>query len=221
MNQTRIFEFLEKQGQNVLLDLLQAAYEEMTVDQRNSVFGKIVEEAPPSAVDGEELLIDIKVFCESSLAGSYYAPFDVNSKNFMGIPEETEEWFEELGDYLKDSTQLTAQEEHALAVECFSLLYHVIDKMEDGEEIVFAEELGGWMIPGDEKEYIKAYLTSLAAVSTPEEFAQKIVPLIRRDSYESFANKVYPTALRLASEEQKALLEAEVTRQNIRTKPRY
>ncbi len=220
MNQTRVFEYLEKQEQAVLLELLQAAYEEMTVNQRNAVFGKIAREIPPPEVDGEELLGDIQVFCTSSLAGNYYAPFDVNSKNFMNIPEETDAWFEELGDYLRDSSQLTAREEHALAVECFGLLYHIIDKMEDGEEIVFAEELGGWMIPGDEKEYITAYLTSLAAISLPEEFVEKVIPLVRRDSYESFVNKVYPTALGVAYKEQKALLKAEVTRQHIRTTPR-
>jgi hypothetical protein len=43
---------------------------------------------------------------------------------------------------LEGSRKLTAQEEHALAVECFGLLYEFIDHMEKGEEIVVADEVG-------------------------------------------------------------------------------
>jgi hypothetical protein len=91
--------------------------------------------------------------------------------------------------------------------------------MEDGdEEIVFADELGSWMIPGDEKIFVKAYLKSLSLTSSAEEFAKATLPLIRRDSYSSFANKIYATARRFANKEQKGYLQKEVERQNIRTK---
>jgi hypothetical protein len=73
------------------------------------------------------------------------------------------------------------------------------------------------MIRGDEKEYLAAYLTSLAAIATPAEFAAAAAPLIKRDSYNSFADQVYPTALRLANDAQKEQLEAELQRQKIRT----
>ncbi|GLI35683.1 hypothetical protein DAMNIGENAA_31160 [Desulforhabdus amnigena] len=44
--------------------------------------------------------------------------------------------------------------------------------MVDGDEIVFADEYGTWMIPADEKVFIRAFLISLSAVSSPEEFAE-------------------------------------------------
>ena len=59
----------------------------------------------------------------------------------MHIPEETEEWFERLGDLLKASSQLTARGDHLHAVACFGILYELIDAMEGGEEIVFADEI--------------------------------------------------------------------------------
>ena len=89
--------------------------------------------------------------------------------------------------------------------------------MEQGEEIVFADELGSWMIQGDQKAYVAAYLTSLAAIATPEEFATAAVWLIKRDSYQSFSDQVYPTALRLANDTQKEHLEAELQCRQIRT----
>jgi hypothetical protein len=94
----------------------------------------------------------------------------------------------------------------------------LIEQMERGEEIVFAEEVGSWMIPGDEKVYLRAYISSLAATTTPEDFAEAMVPLLRRDSYGSFANKVYATAIRVAHTRQKAQLKAAITRHRIKIK---
>lgn len=66
------------------------------------------------------------------MAGHYYAPFEINSKNFSHIPEETDAWFDEISDYLEDSSKLTDQGDHKMAVQCFKLLHELIDKMEDG-----------------------------------------------------------------------------------------
>jgi hypothetical protein len=217
MDKTRLFEFLSIQDAPFLLGLLNDAYDQMDVDQRRWVFGRLVEELLPAQVDGEILLNRVEDFKRESLAGVYYAPFDINSKNFMHIPEETDEWFERLGDLLKASSQLTAQGGHLHAVTCFGILYELIDAMESGEEIVFADEIGGWMIPGDEKQYVAAYMTSLAATTAPEEFSAAALPLIRRDSWQSFSTQAYPAAIRVVNEAQRAHLEAEIGRQNVRT----
>jgi hypothetical protein len=217
MDKTRLFEFLSIQDSPFLLGLLNDAYDQMDVDQRRWVFGRLVEELPPAQVDGEVLLNKVEDFKRESLAGAYYAPFNINSKNYMHVPEETEEWFERLGDLLKASSQLTAQGDHLHAVTCFGVLYELIDAMESGEEIVFADEIGGWMIPGDEKQYVAAYMTSLAAAAAPEEFSAAALPLIRRDSWQSFSTQAYPAAIRAANEAQRAHLEAEIGRHNVRT----
>lgn len=217
MNKTRVFQFLENQDASVLLDLLRAAYDEMKTTQRQVVFGKFARELPPSPIDGKKLLKEIQQFHRESLGGAYYAPFDINSKNFMHVPEETEEWFERLGDLLDASAKLTEQGAHSQAVKCFGLLYELIFAMEEGQEIVFADEIGSWMIPGDEKKFIAAYISSLAATATPEEFTAATLPLIRRDSYQSFATQAYSSAIRMANKAQKAHLKAEIQHQKIRT----
>jgi hypothetical protein len=60
---------------------------------------------------------------------------------------------------------------------------------------------------------------ALAATSTPEAFTEAMIPLIRRDSYASFAHKVYATAIRAANARQKAQLKAAVTRHHLKIKP--
>jgi hypothetical protein len=123
-----------------------------------------------------------------------------------------------LGELLTDSIQLTKQKDHQLATACFGLLFELIDAMESGKEIVFAEEIGSWMIPGDEKRYVAAYLRSLAATATPEAFAAVALPLIRRDSWQNFVGEAYQSAVRVATQAQAAYLEAEIGRQKIKTK---
>jgi hypothetical protein len=76
------------------------------------------------------------------------------------------------------------------------------------------------MITGDEKRFIKSYLTSLSAISTPGEYANGAIPLIKRDSYESFHNKVYSIATKIANDDQRIFLKREVKKQSIRTRVR-
>jgi hypothetical protein len=153
------------------------------------------------------------------LAGAYYAPFAINSKNFMHIPDKTRAWFRRLGALLEASCRLTAKGEHRYAASCFRILYSLIDAMELGRKIVFGKEIGSWMIPGNEQEFIAAYMISLAATATSDDFAAAALPLIRRDRTQSFATQAYPPAIRAASAEQRAHLEAEIRRQQIPTGP--
>jgi len=216
MNKDRLFQFLGQQDSSALLELLSEAYDFLNHDDRNDLFGDYVEKLPPSAVDGASLLAEIEQFAESSRAGYYYEPFDINSKNFSDVPEETEEWFEKMGNYLQDSCQLTAQKDYEDATVCFGLLYELLALVWDGEEIVFGDEIGSWMLPGDEKQHNAAYLTALAATTTPEEFAKVVVPLAQQDSWQSFYGRVYETAVRVANDAQKEQLDAEIQRLNIR-----
>lgn len=218
MEKKELFTLLKKKNPATLLTLLESAYDIINTTQRRNVFGKFKAEMPKAKVDPAKLLQQIKTFYDESLKGVYYAPFDINSKNYMNIPEETEEWFDKAGDFLKAATQVSNDGNHQLAVECFDILYQLIDKMIDGDEIIFADEYGTWMIPGDEKVFIKAYIQSLSEVSSPEEFSEAVIPLLMRDSYESFSNSVYKLATQAANKEQKRQLQAAIKEKKIRVK---
>lgn len=223
MNKERLFHWLREQERETLLGLLYTAYDFLDYDDRKAVFGvhdrpmAHDRQMPPAQVDGERLLADIRQFATRSREGHYYEPFMMDSNNFMDIPEETAAWFEKMGELLQDSCQLAAQQQYQHAVACFGLLYELIDEMERGDEIVFADEIGSWMIPGDEKQYLTAYMAALAQTATPDAFAEIVIPLARRDSRHSLAGAVYATACRLATAAQRAKLDAEIQRHNIRT----
>ena len=218
MDEEILFKALKQQTKSTLLELLYSAYYETNTQQRRYIFGDLIKKSKPSKITGKNIIKKSETFYKESLAGVYYAPFEINSQNFSQIPEETEEWFEKLGDLLQSSGQLTKQEDHASAVKSFEILYELIYKMEYGEEIIFADEYGSWMIPGNEKEYLNSYVLSLAKVKTPEEYAKVVIPLIKRDSYSSFCNQVYSVAVKHGNKEQSKYLKDEIQNQNIKLK---
>ena len=112
--------------------------------------------------------------------------------------------------------QLTSQGDHGWAVKCFDVLLDLIGHMEKGEEIVFADEMGSWMIPIDDKDWIAAYMISLAATAEPAEFAAKAIPVISRDSGQSFTGKAYASGRKVANKEQLGELEG-ISAQKVRT----
>lgn len=190
----------------------------MNGKQQRAVFGDAVPPPVKTKTDAGKLLADIDKFRKDSLAGEYYAPFNVNSKNYMDIPEETDAWCHLFAQYAEALSKLTARSEHAAAITGFDMLYEVLVALDEGQEIIFAEEAGSWMIPTDEKVWFRNYLTSLAATATPEEFLAKAVPMLQRDSGHSFASKVYASALAVAAPAQRELLQKEMKRLKVRVR---
>ncbi len=221
MDAQEVFAYLKRQKKAVLLDYLHAAFREMSPQQRLSVFADAVRQPTPTTVDGDQLRQEIDQFRRDSLARKFYAPFNVNSKNWMEIPEKTREWCAHFARLVADASWLTARGEHPQAVACFALLHELLEALERGQEIIFAEEAGSWLIPTDEKAWLKAYLTSLAAIATPEAFTAAALPMLRRDSHQSFASQVYAAILELANPQQQAHLQAEMQRQDVRTGPTF
>ena len=128
---------------SVLLELLKSAYTEMKNDQRATVFDNIIYEmiASKTTVDESKLLGEIKKFHQQSIDGHYYAPFMINSKNFMDVPEETAEWCNKTSWFLAEASQLTNLKKHKTAIKCFKLLFDLIDQVDSGEEIFLLMKL--------------------------------------------------------------------------------
>jgi hypothetical protein len=168
MDKQAVFAHLNKQKKDVLLDYLSEAFDEMDAKQQRAVFGDAVRPPAKKAVNGGRLRKEIEQFHKDSLAGKYYAPFNVNSKNYMDVPEETEEWCDRFAGFVAEASKLTVAGEHAPAVACFALLHELLEALNSGQEIIFAEEAGSWMIPTDEKAWLKAYKTSRGAVERSE-----------------------------------------------------
>jgi hypothetical protein len=86
MDEDEVFAFLKKHKKTVFLDFLHTAFDEMTAKQRRAVFAEAIRKAPRPRIDGEWLREESELFRQDSLARRYYAPFAINSKNFMHVP---------------------------------------------------------------------------------------------------------------------------------------
>jgi hypothetical protein len=74
------------------------------------------------------------------------------------------------------------------------------------------------MIPGNEDDFLDAYISSLAEVKIAEEYTKIVIPLLKRDSYSSFCNKVYSLVVKHCNQEQKKSLLVAIEEQNIKIK---
>ena len=185
--------------------------------QRN-VFSELFKEHTKSERTPKKLLEKIEKFYDKSMGGYYYAPFDINSKNFSNIPEETNEWFDEISDYLDFVSELVEEEEYEIGLKCFAILFELIDKMESGEEIVFADELGDWMI-STKKDYTENYIISISKEKMQiEEYVSLLIPMIKSDSYFSFSKTVYKKVKKHSNTIQLNAINKEIKSQSIRIK---
>jgi len=193
-----------------LLHYLDVAYEAMSPYQRRAIFGEILDQVRLVAFPAESLIAELEKFREDSINGKYYAPFEINSKNFMYKPPETEEWFDRLADFFRSATLLVEKSQYSTAVAAFELIYELIEIMESGDEIVFADEYGSWMIPIREEECVAAYLRAISCTENAFGFANEAVSLLKRDREQSFSLKVFESAMRVGNPEQKAAFAAKV-----------
>ena len=73
------------------------------------------------------------------------------------------------------------------------------------------------MIPLDESKCVSAYLCAMSKTKSPQEFCEAVIPVLRRDTHQSFTLRAFEAAEKHASLEQLDLLKGSIKDQNIRT----
>jgi len=146
INLTQLRKMLLQTDRDGLLQSLDAALNVMSEAQIEEVFGATYHEQIIQPMNPVEVLRRVQQFHADSLARTYYAPFNMNSKNYQWVPPETEDWLGEISTWLDRSCELVEEGHPPHARQCLPLLIELIDKINEGEEIVFAHEVGDWMI---------------------------------------------------------------------------
>lgn len=145
LDRQRLLRALSEMDKTELLAYLEATLIAMDPLQVEDVFGELARDRFVRALSPEAVLEAIRQFQQDSVAGKYYAPFDMDSKNYNDVPLQTEAWFNEMSAWLNRVCDLAESGEIQSAKEGFRLLFKLLDNMTN--EIVFAHELGDWMIP--------------------------------------------------------------------------
>jgi len=216
VNEKIIFEIFKKLKKTELIEYLESSFYEMDDRQRRDVFLELQNSTVNKNIKPKKLYSKVLEFHEKSVNGEYYAPFDINSKNFMNIPNETDEWFSEVSYYLDETSKLVEKKEYGMAKKCFEILYNSIEELGNGE-VVFADEYGTWMI-STKLDYDNAYIISLSQTEDENKFTEKVLPLLIRDSYESLSSKIYNKIRKTANSKQFRKVKEEIKSRNIRIK---
>ncbi len=215
INKEKLFTVINTLSKSELISLLEDSFDNMEGTSQRNVFGELFKEHTKKERTPEKLLEEIEKFYNKSKKGYYYAPFDINSKNFSDVPEETDEWFDEISDYLDFVSELVEDGENEIALKCFRILFELIDLMECGEEIVFADEFGPWMMHTKE-DYIEKYIIAVSKeIKEIEEYVSMLIPIIKNDSYSSFSDKVYKKVKKHSSGIQLKEINKEIKLQSI------
>ena len=219
MNEFDLFMSLEKKEKSDVLSILRKSYSEMNTQQREIVFGEYINNEIKKLIiekhDAEEICDEVNDFYVDSLAGVYYAPFKINSKNYMNLPEETDDWCSKFCMLLDETSQLAKHNFHKEAVQCFQKLFNLIDKIGD-DNIIFGDEIGSWMVGGNRKQATIAYISSASHILTDNEFVDHLIPILVMDSHESFSNEVYRQASLLSTNEKFSLLQLTIEQKKIK-----
>lgn len=86
-----------------------------------------------------------------------------------------------------------------------------------GEDIVFADEYGTWMITCN-SDYNDSYINLLAKVEDEEVFVEKVISLLKRDSYESLSGKIYNKIRKHSTKQQLKRVDQEIKSRKISVK---
>ena len=147
INKLQLLDLIANKNRENLLQYLGNCMDEMNPEQLDLVFGDLYYEKIIQQLAPDTVLEKIKTFLADSLAGKYYAPFNINSKNYSWIPPETDAWYSELSTWLDRSCELVQEGQLEIGEKCLDICFELIDKQCD--EIVFADEIGDWMITAD------------------------------------------------------------------------
>jgi hypothetical protein len=205
MDEELLLEALKKQTKEQLIHLLLCSFDVLDDAKRLQVFNEIYYKEQTPVFNPQKIYRHVKTFYNDSKAKKYYDSLSINSKCNSDVPEKTQIWFQMLADLFKKTIELNLHNEHQLAVECFDMLYYLQENM--SEEIVFADELGSWMIPIKQSEAIPKYIESISKVCKPEKYKERIKLVMNIDAHDYQKSKIFNKALEVGNREQKKCIE--------------
>jgi hypothetical protein len=157
----------------------------------------------------DTLLARVRSFERTSLAGDYYDPFDVNSKNCMDKSSGTIAWIAECNRLLDLCVVQAQTGDAAEARQSFDIIFGLLDEIDACRDdiIFFADEAGAWQVGVDWERLLPSWFKVLSATAKPDEYAKRVVDLLNRHcDYER--PKMLPVARKLASPAQARALAA-------------
>jgi hypothetical protein len=137
----------------------------------------------------ENLLAEVLAFQKASLAGEYYEEISIAARNCVENSRGTLCWIADFRRLLGRCAAESNAASDADVSQTFEILFGLLDSLDDGtgENILFAEEGGSWMLGVDWKRTLPAWFRVLAAIAEPVEYARRVETMISRHCHDEQA----------------------------------
>jgi hypothetical protein len=167
-----------------------------------------------------ELLKAVTAFKKASARGEYYQrENNQNAVKKHREPTKTLEWEANLSNLLQLTEELSQEGWHQTAVDCYHLLFDCI-------AFAFDEERKGVLVIRHQEEFLddlnelqreatEPYIISLAKTATPYDYADRLIPFIVAD-YPCCESRAYEIAIREANTAQRAELDKQITKREVK-----
>jgi hypothetical protein len=154
-----------------------------------------------------DLLADVKAFEKASLAGEYYEAFDVNWKNSMETSTGTAGWISQCHRLLDRCVDLAKKADPAEVRQAFDIIFGLLERIDDCREdiVFFADEAGSWQVGVQWETVLPPWFKVLSATVAPDEYAQRIVGLLKRH-HKKVSAEMFTVACRVATPKQRQMI---------------
>ena len=128
-------------------------------------------------LSAKPLLLEVREFVAKSLKGHYYDSFDVNWKNSNDTSKGTDEWLAICsGLFRRCAVEVAEGGPSSESLEAFELLFGLLEKVDEGEEIVFwADEGGSYEVTPGWRDVLPGYFRALSPGLSPSEYVTRVL----------------------------------------------
>jgi hypothetical protein len=153
------------------------------------------------------LIKEVSRFAKASLAGQYYASFNVNSRNCTEQSAGTSTWIASFRRLLDQCVADAKRGDPTEVRKAMDLLFGLLDRIDECHDdiIFFADEAGSWQVGVDWFTVLPAWFKVLSVTAQPQEYAQRITAMLEHH-YHYGRDKMLAVARRIATPAQRKAL---------------
>jgi hypothetical protein len=185
LDRRKLRDAIRRLGDEYVFYMLHDALELLSDGELTKVVGQYLNVGQLRRQDGldagESLLAKVRAFDDESRAGKYYADFRVNSRNCDTHSSGTRAFIVECHHLLDACVEEAARGERAGetcdAFELVFALLRYIDECHD-DVLFFADEGGAWQVGVRWEKVLPVWLSGLASVASPEDYATRVVAVL-------------------------------------------
>jgi hypothetical protein len=199
-------------GKDYAYLMLEDAIDQLAQAALAQLFGPYIDVKTLRADDRDapaaSLRASVEAFARASLAGEYFEPFDVDSRNFTQRSAGTLSWTAECRRLFERCARADSSAVPTEIRGAFDVLFGLLDRLDEGQGdvVFFADEGGSWQVGVDWEVVLPAWFAPLSATAQPEEFARLVVERVRRHCSHRAA-ELLANAGRAATPAQRAALQ--------------